>query len=98
MDSSIKEFVRKKLEAHVRYRDSHALIYSDYLKEVKGINTAQNTIRHLLILISEGKVAPMESIQRASNKLKEEFPELRGSDYQARKNKEAEYRRHYGKK
>jgi hypothetical protein len=85
------EWVKNKLELHPELRDSNERLYYHYLIEIGyDINTSfKDALKDM-----EKRVIPyLDSFGRASRKVQEEHPHLRGKSYGKRKGeKEAKVR------
>lgn len=72
--------------------DDHKLVSNVWYQDLKRMNIEPSEVSgyRLLEIISEGKLTNPESIRRSRQKVQEEFPQLRGKNYQSRKaNQEA---------
>lgn len=84
------KWVQDKLEKYPKLRDSNERLYYLFLKE-SGYNTLNN-VAIFLRDMSERKIPYLDSIARASRKVQEENPHLRGKTWKKRKVKEVEIR------
>lgn len=80
------EWVKDKLSKHPALRDSNERLYYHYLIDIQfDINT---TFKDALKAMEQRKIPYLDSIGRASRKVQEEHPHLRGKLYKKRKEKE----------
>jgi len=80
------KWVHQKLTFHPELRDSNERLYYLFLKE-KGYNV-NNDVRTFLKDMESRKIPYLDSIARASRKIQEEHPELRGLTWKKRQKKE----------
>lgn len=78
-------WVKKKLTDHPNLRDSNEQLYFVYLTEI-GYD-CNKPIKHFLQDMSSRKIPYIDVFGRASRKVQEEHPHLRGKTWQKRKNK-----------
>lgn len=84
-------WVKAKLAAYPALRDSNERLYYHYLKEI-GYNTNKSA-KEFLKDMEDRTIPYMDSFGRASRKVQEEHPHLRGALWQKRKtSKEPEIR------
>ena len=78
--------------------DDDNLIATILLNDLKklNLNSKEITAYEFLEIFSKGKLTNPESIRRSRAKLQEEFPELRGKNYQARKSNSSQIRKELG--
>ena len=84
------KWVHQKLISHPELRDSNERLYYLFLKE-KGYNM-NNDVKTFLKDMADRKIPYLDSIARASRKIQEEVPELRGQYWKKRQGKEIEVR------
>jgi hypothetical protein len=83
----VKKLVENELRDRISTRNSDmTLCYYVYRK--LGVNPDTTTTTQLLFKISQGEVPPPDSLTRYRRMLQEEYPSLRGSNYEARARKE----------
>jgi hypothetical protein len=86
MKENLKSQVKEALEYNVYLRDSdHKLVAWIWRKELKN-HWGDDVIN----LLNMDKLTNWESIARVRRKIQEENPELRGSEYEQRKDKSVE--------
>lgn len=93
MDSMIKDklkWVKNKLIENPSLRDSNERLYYNYLIE-SGYDMSKN-VKEFLKDMQNRKISYLDSISRASRKVQEENPELRGELWCKRKIKSIEVR------
>lgn len=78
-------WVKKKLTDHPNLRDSNEQLYFVYLTEI-GYD-CNKSIKQFLQDMSSRKIPYIDVFGRASRKVQEEHPHLRGKTWQKRKNK-----------
>ena len=85
--TKIKEKVRYILEKYPLTRDDdNKLIWQIIFFEAGGSDYLKNiTAFQFLVDLGNGKYSSPESIRRVRQKLQEDFPELRGENYELRK-------------
>lgn len=76
------DFVFETLTKHPATRDSNELLYYSYLKNL-GYNI-NKSVRDFLIDMNNRKVPYIDSLARASRKVQENHPHLRGKSYTER--------------
>lgn len=82
------QWTKEKLRQYPELRDSNERLYYHYLKEI-GYDTNKSFKEALKDM--ENRVIPyLDTIARASRKVQEEHPHLRGKFWQKRKSKKAE--------
>jgi len=89
--SLIKDYlkwVKLKLQQNPELRDSVERLYYNFLLEC-GYDVTKD-VKAFLKDVAERKIPYIDSIGRASRKIQEEFPELRGSTWNQRKKKSTE--------
>jgi DNA-binding protein Fis len=87
---NLLDWTKKKLESNPKLRDSNELLYYHYLKE-SGYDV-NKPVKMFLQDMEKRKIPYLDSISRASRKIQEENPELRGLKWGKRKLKEVEVR------
>lgn len=75
-------WVKQKLTLHPELRDSNERLYYHYLLEI-GYDTTK-TIKDVLKDMEQRNIPYIDSFGRASRKIQEEYPELRGAAYTKR--------------
>lgn len=75
-------WVKQKLTLHPELRDSNERLYYHYLLEI-GYDTTK-TIKDVLKDMEQRNIPYIDSFGRASRKIQEEYPELRGVSYTKR--------------
>jgi hypothetical protein len=81
-----KDWVKLKLTQDPKTRDSNEKLYYDYL-EYTGYDVNSKTIKQFLKDMSNREIPYMDSVARASRKVQEENPYLRGKSWGKRKKK-----------
>lgn len=82
------EWVKAKLIKHPELRDSNERLYYHYLNDIRfDVNMP---FKEALKAMEKRKIPYLDSIGRASRKVQEEHPHLRGKSYKKRKEKEEE--------
>lgn len=76
------DFVKETLEKYPNCRDNNEQLYYRYLSEI-GYNI-NKPIRDFLLDMSLRKIPYIDSLSRASRKVQENYPELRGKGYKKR--------------
>ena len=79
-------WVHDVLTTDERCRDSNELLYYKFLKET-GYDTNKGVLQFLKDM-EQRKIPYLDSIARASRKIQEECPHLRGKKWRERKKKE----------
>jgi hypothetical protein len=80
--------VKAKLIKHPELRDSNERLYYHYLIDIQfNVNTP---FKEALKAMEQREIPYLDSIGRASRKVQEEHPHLRGKLYKKRKEKEEE--------
>jgi len=79
------QWVKLKLTQNSIYRDSKERLYYAFLLDL-GYDT-NITVKQLLKDMESGKIPRIDSIARASRKIQEEYPHLRGENYKKRMQK-----------
>ncbi len=91
--SKIKDQVHKLIAVKPELRDNDLRLIAEYYfyhvgrEEIKNLSAID-----LLSMMAEGKLPHSESITRVRRKLQEEYPDLRGKTYKARKQEEEKVR------
>lgn len=84
----IKEAVTSLLEKHPHLRDNdNKLIATIWRLEVGKENIDGLSALGFLIYVAEGRLSSAESIRRSRQKIQEDRPELRGTNYNKRQKK-----------
>lgn len=83
-------WVKSKLEQFPELRDNNERLYFHYLTE-SGYDMSKN-VKDFLKDMSQRKVVYLDSISRASRKIQEDNPHLRGETWCQRKLKSVEVR------
>jgi hypothetical protein len=82
------DWVKAKLTKHPELRDSNERLYYHYLMEIQfDVNTP---FKEALKAMEQREIPYLDAIGRASRKVQEEHPHLRGKFYKQRKGKEEE--------
>ncbi len=81
------EWVKDKLSKHPELRDSNERLYYHYLKEI-GYNM-NKPFKEALKDMEKRVIPYLDSFGRASRKVQEEHPHLRGDSYGKRKGEKA---------
>ena len=82
------EWVKSKLISHPALRDSNERLYYHYLKDIQfDVNMP---FKEVLKAMERREIPYLDSIGRASRKVQEDHPHLRGKLYKKRKEKEEE--------
>ena len=84
------KWVKQKLEGNPSLRDSNERLYYHYLME-SGYNMSKN-VKDFLKDMESRKITYLDSISRASRKVQEENPNLRGETWSKRKIRAMEVR------
>jgi hypothetical protein len=80
--------VKAKLIKHPELRDSNERLYYHYLMEIQfDVNTP---FKEALKAMEQREIPYLDAIGRASRKVQEDHPHLRGKFYKQRKGKEEE--------
>lgn len=82
------EWVKEALTSDPRLRDSNERLYYVYLRAI-GYDT-KTSLENALRDMHLRKIPYLDSIGRASRKVQEEHPELRGKNYKQRKSRQTE--------
>ena len=80
------KWVYNKLVTEPRTRDNNEMLYFKYLQE-QGYDT-NKSVKEFLQDMSLRRIPYLDSIARASRKIQEECPHLRGKQWKKRKEKE----------
>lgn len=84
---SLQDEIHGLLKYKETYRDNDAkLICAFYFNRLGGSNLETMTAMDFLHLLAGGNIPLPDNITRARRKLQEKHPELRGKNYQKRKN------------
>jgi hypothetical protein len=82
------DWVKQKLIKYPALRDSNERLYYHYLKDIQfDVNMP---FKEVLKAMERREIPYLDSIGRASRKVQEEHPHLRGKLYKKRKEKEEE--------
>ncbi len=82
------DWVKAKLTKHPELRDSNERLYYHYLIDIQfDINTP---FKEALKAMEKREIPYLDAIGRASRKVQEDHPNLRGKFYKQRKGKEEE--------
>ena len=81
-----KDWVKLKLTQDPKARDSNEKLYYDYLTYT-GYDVHSKTVKQFLKDMSNREIPYMDSVARASRKVQEENPYLRGKSWGKRKKK-----------
>jgi hypothetical protein len=82
------EWVKAKLIKHPELRDSNERLYYHYLNDIQfDVNMP---FKEALKAMEKREIPYLDSVSRASRKVQEEHPHLRGKLYKLRKGKEEE--------
>lgn len=84
------KWVFNTLSKEPRTRDNNELLYFKFLQE-QGYDT-NKTVKEFLQDMSTRRIPYLDSIARASRKIQEECPDLRGKYWKKRQKKEVEVR------
>jgi hypothetical protein len=82
------QWVKDKLTNHPELRDSNERLYYHYLKEINY--DFSKSAKDLLKDMENRTIPYMDTFGRASRKVQEEHPHLRGKLWQKKKSKKAE--------
>jgi len=90
----IREQVKTLLTNDPKYRDSDKILSAKIWSiQIGGMNKLKETTAYDFLIEyiqKKGKLFSQESIGRARRKIQEEFPELRGKKYKAKKEHQAD--------
>lgn len=86
MIMELREWVRLTLTQTPKCRDSNELLYYKYLKHIQ-YEVDNRTVKQFLKDMSLRQIPYMDSLARASRKVQEEYPHLRGKYWGKRKKK-----------
>lgn len=88
--TKISDTVERLLREHEDYRESDQLIWARIVQDALGGLTIllNMSAYELLRKFIKGELPSYESVSRAARKVREQHPELRGSNYEARKESE----------
>lgn len=95
-----KDKVYKILHKSIEARDDYfLLLFKVWLYELgdECPTEVKQALRYLFKARKEKRISAFESVTRASRKVQEEYPSLRGKHYEARKNKESKVRKEINK-
>lgn len=84
------KWVQDKLEKYPDLRDRNEKLYYSFLKD-SGYDVTKS-VKEFLMDMESRKIPYLDSIARASRKVQEENPHLRGKTWKKRKVKEVEIR------
>jgi hypothetical protein len=96
--TKISDTVERLLREHAPYRESDQLLWARIIQDMYGgVKMLQAMSAYeLLRKFTKGELPSYESVSRAARKAREQHPELRGSNYEARKENEINVQRELG--
>lgn len=89
--TKISDTVEELLREHEAYRENDQLLWARIVQDTLGGLTILQAMSayELLKKFTKGELPSYESVSRAARKVREQHPELRGRNYEARKESEA---------